>query len=149
MTFSRNELLGLMPLFLLAGMYWIKDMYIYNRRREACFSFSSVQKWTAVMYVLWVAFVWFNYLSIARGYLVLTALSSVARSVLGWYTLISIVNDSFQPTLQQFKGLLATLLISLTWDSTSLLILSQSDTPACPTTGMVALAVQPTALVDD
>jgi len=125
MSITTNEFLGLAPITALAFMYWLKEIYLYNRRLDGLFNFSRVQFTVLSMYLIWIALTWFSYLAIARGDIPIIIAASICRSVMGWYTLISIVNENFIPTRQQVKGLCAILIISLTWDATNYLILAK------------------------
>lgn len=127
MTITSKEYVGILPITAIAFMYWLRNIYLYNRKGDSFFSFTRVQLQVLTLNLVWVAFTWFGYLAISRGQLAVTIISSVARSILGWYNTVAIINENFVPTRQQMKAFLTIVIIALTWDATSLLIFSNDD----------------------
>jgi len=118
-------------LFVLAGLgiiYWLRDIFFFNKMDEADIlhrRFSRTQMQALGMMMLWAFFEWVAALQTRRGQLEWFYPSSVARHTVGFYMTTLLANDSIQITNHQLKSYFLGLLITLLWASFSYLVYAE------------------------
>ena len=68
-----NELYSLAPIVSLSIIYWVRDIYTFNRARQPWYAFSPTQLRVLLLYPIWVFFSWTGYLATARANVASTA----------------------------------------------------------------------------
>lgn len=126
MEVSLTEIISLIPLLLLAIIYWIRDKYLYNRGDGTWYRFTNTQiKVILFAYPSWVFLEWTGGLQTSRTQSLLAILTTTGKHVVGHYTTIGMLNDTFRMTQQQFVSMFIGLFISYTW-TVFWLIMSQN-----------------------
>jgi hypothetical protein len=123
------EWAGLAPLALLAGIYWMRDRYLYNRGAGAP---SRTQLLVLALYPVWILLEWATALQLARGDTAYVFVTTTGRTFVGYFTTIGVLNESFRVTAQQLRGLALGLLVSYVWALFSVLVFALDASPeAC------------------
>ena len=122
---SNNELLALIPLSGLAIVYWIRDQYLYNKSKNVCL-FSNAQLKVLLLYPFWIFSEFARGVQTTEGnYICL--MSTLSSFILGHYTTVAIVNDSFYMSRQQIYSIFWGLVIAYTWTGYQLLQFSRDN----------------------
>ena len=125
MGVSNEELFALIPLSGLALVYWIRDQYLYNKSKNICL-FSDTQLKVLILYPFWVFSEFAKGVQTSEGnYTVL--MSTLSSFILGHYTTVAIVNDSFYMSRQQIYSMFWGLVIAYTWTGYGLLQFSRNN----------------------
>lgn len=125
MGVSHDELLAVIPLSVLALVYWIRDQYLYNKSRNVCV-FSEAQLKVLIVYPFWVFSEFAKGVQTSEGnYIVL--ITTLSSFILGHYTTVAIVNDSFYMSKQQLYSMFWGFVIAYTWTGYSLLQFSRNN----------------------
>lgn len=123
-----EEWAGLVPLSVLALVYWMRDKYVYNRVQAAWYRPTSTQLKTLVLvYPLWAFMEWTYGMQVARGDTLFVFATVAGRTVVGFYTTIGVLNDGFDITLHQLYGFFLALLISYVWAVFGVLVFSREE----------------------
>lgn len=126
MPLTTNEYVSLVPLGGLAIVYWLRDKYMYNRAEHSWHSSTPVQlKVLLIGSPLWVFLGWTLGLQTNRVHIPAALLTTVGQHIVGHYSVIGILNDSFYMTYQQLVSLFLGIGISCIW-TTFWLIVSNS-----------------------
>ena len=128
MVIAPAEFLALAPLSLLAVVYWMRDKYLYNRVGSAWYSTTAVQRSTLFfVYPVWVFLEWSTGLQANRGEVALALFSTTGKFVIGHYTVIAVLNDSFLMTLPQFLSMGLGLVLAYVWTLYYAILVSGRD----------------------
>ena len=117
---ERNEWLALVPLVLLAVVYWFRDLYRYNRALGRC-TFSPMQLRVLALYLPWVLGQFARDLQVSRGDFLALA-TTLGVTIVGHYTAIGVLNESFLMSGQQIIGLGLQVVIQHGWTLYSLIL---------------------------
>ena len=116
MVITFNEYLSSIPLTVLAIVYWTRDKYLYNRVGEKWYSMSLAQKKVLFfIYPSWIFMEWTTGLQSNRGQVALALVSTTGKFVVGHYTVVGVLNDSFCMTRTQLYSRFLGLVLSYTW----------------------------------
>ena len=116
MVISTNEYLSTIPLTILAATYWLRDKFLYNRVGESWYSMSIIQKKVLFfIYPTWIFMEWVTGLQSNRGEIGLALVSTTGKFIVGHYTIVGVLNDSFCMTRTQLYSMFLGLLLSYTW----------------------------------
>ena len=112
---KANEVYSLLALTSLSIIYYIRDIYVFNRAPERICRFSRVQIQVIFLYPLWTFLEWVGGIQTNRRDLVPLMFTTFAKHGVGFFTTVSILNDNFKITKQQFGGYFISLLITYIW----------------------------------
>lgn len=128
---TEIEVLTLIPLTLIAVVYWVRDKYRYNRAGEKWYHITKPQTYVMFIYPIWIFFGWLLGLQTKRGQIVFAFVSTLGQNIVGYYTVIGVLNDSFRITKQQlvsfFLGLFIAFLSTTFW----VILNIQTARPTC------------------
>lgn len=125
---TNDDYLSLAPIFGISLLYWLRDRYLYNRADGGWRQFSHTQLYVlAFAYPSWIFLTWTLGMQTSRSQVGAAFITTTGLNVVGHYTVIGILNDSFRMTRQQFVGLLLGLLIQYTWTGFYLIIVQTSQ----------------------
>jgi hypothetical protein len=128
MNLTSKEWISLGPLGGLALVYWIRDKYIYNRANGKWYSSTRTQRHVLwFIWPVWIFLGWTLGLQTNRAQVGAALLTTTGQHIAGHYTVIGILNDSFNMTKQQLVSFFLGLLISFIWTSFWLTVTSSSD----------------------
>ena len=131
MPLTTNEYVSIIPLGGLAVVYWLRDKYMYNRANNTWYSSTSPQlKVLLIGSPLWIFLGWSLGLQTNRVQIPAAFLTTIGQHIVGHYSVIGILNDSFCMTRQQLVSLFLGLGISCIW-TTFWLVVSSSDSDGC------------------
>lgn len=116
LDFTRNEMLSLVPMTTLAIVYWIRDKYIFNRSTGRWYVSTRTQKKVLFgLWPLWTFLGWSLGLQTNRNDFAMAFLTTTGQHIVGHFTVVGILNDSFRQTRQQLVGFFLGLAISYIW----------------------------------
>lgn len=127
MQVTTKEYLSLIPLGGLAIVYWVRDKFLFNRADGKWYHFSATQvRVLWMLYPLWIFLGWTLGMQTNRGQVFASFLTTTGQHIVGHYTVIGVLNDSFCMTRQQAISFALGLLISYIW-TTFWLVISASE----------------------
>lgn len=127
MAIANNEYLSLVPLGGLAIAYWMRDKYLYNRNKGKWYSYSQTQlRVLWMVWPFWIFLGWTLGMQTSRGQVLSAFVTTTGQHVVGHYTVIGVLNDSFFMTHQQLVSFVIGLVIAYIW-TTFWLIITFSD----------------------
>ena len=123
--FTEPELWSLLPLLTLSVVYWLRDVFLYNRIAQ----WSVVtQLWVILFfYPIWIFLGWLLGVQIRRGDVFSSVFTTLGQQAAGYYTVLGVLNDSFDMTGQQLASFFFGLLISTVWTAYWLSLRIQPD----------------------
>lgn len=111
----EGRYLSLIPLSLLAVVYWLRDRYLFNRTPVVWWRATRVQWQVLVLlYPVWIFLTWSMTLQY-RHHIGLAFVSSTGAQIVDHLTSTAILNDSFLQTRQQVLSSLLGLMIAYLW----------------------------------
>ena len=110
----ESEVLALIPLSVLALIYWVRDRFLFNRATTGLNVTSVQAKVLVVLYPVWVYLTWCAGLQ-SRRHNSLAYLSITGAALSGNLSTIAILNDSFSQTRQQVLSMIMSLIIAYGW----------------------------------
>ena len=119
---SANEVYSVVPIAFLSIVYWVRDIYTFNRAHQPWYTFSRTQMRVLMLYPAWVFLSWTSYIATARSNVPVLMLTTTARTFVSFFSTVGILNDSFRFTDQQCLGFFIQLFINYVWNVTSLLV---------------------------
>lgn len=123
--FTEPELWSLLPLLTLSVVYWLRDVFLYNRIAQWSV---ATQLWVILFfYPIWIFLGWLLGVQIRRGDVFSSVFTTLGQQVTGYYTVLGVLNDSFDMTGQQLASFFFGLLISSVWTAYWLSLRIQSD----------------------
>ncbi len=126
MTIVQNEIIALVPLFLISIVYLGRDVFMFNRFETTegrCIRFTRTQLIVStILYPIWVFLVWVENLSQKRKDYYVVVLLNIVNTILGWWTTVAVFNDSFTNTKQQKISLIFSFLLSGLWRIMNVLV---------------------------
>ena len=124
---TTNEYLSVIPLGGLAIVYWLRDKYMYNRA-DRWYTFTKTQfRVLWMIYPLWIFLGWTLGLQTNRGQAAAALFTTTGQHIVGHYTIIGILNDSFSMTHQQLVSFFLGMAISYIWTIFWLIVSDDSD----------------------
>ena len=121
-TIRPTEFASLVPLVTVSVIYWFRDRYRYNRAQDGYCQISNAQRTVAFIYPIWTFLTWMRGLQTNRGHIVSSFVTTTGEYLVGYYTVVGILNDSFVLTKQQALSFPLGLLIAYIWTLFSLVI---------------------------
>lgn len=112
---KANEVYSLLALTSLSIIYFVRDIYVFNRAPDKLCKFTRTQLQVLLLYPLWTFLEWVGGIQTNRRDIVPLLFTTVAKHGVGFYTTVGILNDSFKITQQQFGGFFISLLITYIW----------------------------------
>ena len=112
---KANEIYSLLALISLSIIYYIRDIYVFNRAPQQFCRFSRVQIQVIFLYPLWTFLEWVGGIQTNRRDIVPLVFTTFAKHGVGFFTTVSILNDNFKITKQQFGGYFISLIITYIW----------------------------------
>jgi len=125
------EFITLVPLIALSIVYWVRDKYRYNRAGEKWYNITRSQAYVLLLYPLWIFFGWLLGLQTKRGHVAIAFVSTLGQNIVGYYTVIGVLNDSFRITQQQFVSFFLGLFIAFLSTSFWVILNIQNETVLC------------------
>lgn len=123
-----DKRLSILPLFLLSVSYWLRDRFLYNRVPTTISDVSMTQWRTLLLFTPFFVFLqWILSEQIVRGELLLAMLTTVGTTFISHFYLLGILNDAFEQTPQQMKGLIFNMFIQFLWTFLRTIVYSKSD----------------------
>lgn len=119
-----REVASLIPISMLGVGYWVGNIFMFDQKLEGG-GFSKHQYAVLSLYILWTPLAWINLISTRRSVYELAIFAGGMRTMIGWWLTASLLNDSFYPSLQQLKGVVLSVAISVMWDVALLLVFAQ------------------------
>lgn len=117
------EFVALLPISALAVVYWLRNLYMFNRGLlfGGCRVSRAQLISLALMLFVWTVVVWCEHLQVSR--LSSTSfVSAIGRHVLAHMAAVTVYNDSIYQTRQQLVAFLLGVPISYLWTVTSTLM---------------------------
>lgn len=128
MRISDNEIISIAPLGALSIIYWLRDKYMFNRQTGRWYRSSRTQLYILVFaYPVWVFLSWTLGLQTSRGQVAASLITTTGKYTVGHYTIISLLNDSFVHSHQQFVSFFLGLVIAYIWTIFWLLTTADSE----------------------
>ena len=119
-SFETREFASLVPIGLLGVGYWVGEIFTFNMKLER--GFSKHQLTVLALYFIWTPLAWTNLVSARRSLYALAVFTGGVRTLISWWLSASLLNNSFHPSKQQYKGAVLSLTISVMWDVAVLLV---------------------------
>ena len=128
MEILHEEWLSLVPVSTLAGVYWLRDKYSYNRQEGRWYSSTKTQlQVLLILYPPWIFLTWIVGLQTTRSNIVSSLWTTVGQNIISQYTMSAILNDSFRLTAQQVVGFMLSFLIAFGWTGFWLILHSSPE----------------------
>ena len=113
---TRSEVVSLAPLASLSLVYWLRDKYMYNRAGGRWYTSTATQKKVLLfVWPVWLFLGWTLGLQTNRGHVAAALFTTAGQHVAGHYTVIGVLNDSFNMTRQQLISFFLGLVLALIW----------------------------------
>jgi hypothetical protein len=111
-----DKRLSILPLFLLSVSYWLRDRFLYNRVTTKISEVSMTQWRTLLLFTPFFVFLqWILSEQILKGELLLALMTTIGTTFVSHFYLLGILNDAFEQTPQQMKGLMFNVFIQFLW----------------------------------
>lgn len=125
-SIRTTEYASLIPLAVVSVIYWFRDLYRYDRMSRHC-TVTRTQSTVAFLYPIWAFLTWTRGLQTNRGHVDAAFITTTGEYIVGYYTVVGILNDSFMLTRQQALSFPLGLLIAYIWTIFSLVIFLPQD----------------------
>lgn len=122
---TMNSIYSLLALSSLSIIYFIRDIYVFNRAPNKFCRFTSVQWKVIILYPFWTFLEWVGGIQTKNKDILPLMFTTFAKHGVGFYTTVSILNDNFKITKQQFGGYFISLLIAYMWSIFWLFVLDE------------------------
>ncbi len=122
---KTNEIYSLIAISSLSVVYFIRDIYIFNRAPSRNRFLTKVQCKVILLYPLWTFLEWTGSIQTARREITGLFFTTLAKHSVGFFTTVCILNDSFRITMQQFGGYFISLLITFIWAAFWLFVMDE------------------------
>lgn len=123
-----DKRLSILPLFLLSLSYWLRDRFLYNRVPKQISDVSMTQWRTLLLFTPFFVFLqWVLSEQILRGELLLALMTTVGTTFINHFYLLGILNDAFEQTPQQMKGMVFNMFIQFLWTSLRTIVYARED----------------------
>lgn len=124
----NSKWLSLAPLSLLSVSYWLRDRFLYNRVPRSVSDVSATQWKTLVCLTpFWVFLQWSLSEQILHGQLPFALFTTTATTCVNHYYILGALNDTFDQTRQQMKGLVFSLVIQYLWTTTRVIVYAREE----------------------
>lgn len=118
MSVTTAEWSSIGPLCAIALLNWAYYIYTFRGKMQI----TRVQRRAIGLYVLWLPLQWMNLLATRRALVGIALTSSMIKTTVSWWATVTILNDSFEPRLYQWKAYLLWLASAFLWDGAGILV---------------------------
>jgi hypothetical protein len=113
--FSTNEYISLSAIFTLATVYFVRDMYIFNKAPTSIRKLSKTQIQVIFLYPFWIFLEWISAIQTRKQDLHFLIISTLGKHCIGFFVTVGILNDSFVITKQQLGAFFISMIITYIW----------------------------------